>query len=240
MKTTKIPLLIVLMALLLSLSSCLDELFLEGNGRLETEYRTDAGFSGISSNGDFQVTVMPGNRYSVEVTAESNLLNYIETDVIDHTLRIRTSGNRILDHCKPIEIYITTPVLSGLTLSGSGQIYTGGFSSDEFQILLSGSGNIDTQISADVISANISGSGTVLMEGDAYETDFRISGSGKIKSYDLLQDHCQASISGSGDMYVNASETLDASISGSGFVYYISRPAIRSNISGSGKVINKN
>lgn len=240
MKTTKIPLIIVLFALLLSLSSCIDELFLEGNGRTETEYRPASGFYDISSNGDFQVTVMPGNRYSIEVTAESNLLPYIETDVVDHSLRIRTSGNRILDHFKPIEVYITTPVLDGLTLSGSGLIYTGGFTSDNFQIILSGSGDIDTQISADKINAMISGSGTVLMEGDAYETDFRISGSGKIKSYDLLQDHCLATISGSGDMYVNASETLDASISGSGMVYYISHPAIRSSISGSGKVVNKN
>jgi len=143
------------------------------------------------------------------------------------------------DH-EPIEIYITTPVLNGVTLSGSGIIKTGSFMSDDFRVTLSGSGDIDTQISTETLKANVSGSGNIFIEGDAFESEFVISGSGKIKSYNLEQSICMAAISGSGDMYVNVSETIDARISGSGRVYYINYPIVHTSISGSGGVVDKN
>ena len=240
MKTTKIQFITALFVLLLGTSSCLDELFIEGNGISRTETRDAEGFNQISSSGDFTVTVMPGNFYSVEITAESNLLPYISTNVDGKTLKIRTTGIHSLRQTEPIEIFITTPVLNGLTLSGSGLIETGSFMSSDFDLSVSGSGDIKTIISSDKVNANISGSGTIYMEGDALNTNFVISGSGKIKSYNLLQDQCQAVISGSGDMYVNASQFIDARISGSGRVYFVNHPIVHTSISGSGDVVDKN
>ncbi|MBA4410296.1 MAG: head GIN domain-containing protein [Bacteroidota bacterium] len=240
MKTTKIFYLFSLGLILFGLNSCIEDIFIEGNGISRTESRSASGFDQISSSGDFLVTVLPGSKYSVEVTAETNLLPYIETDVVGNTLKIRTQGLYSLRDHDPIEIYITTPVLNGITLSGSGLIETGSFSSDDFRMTLSGSGDIDTQISADKIKANVSGSGTIYIEGDAFESEFVISGSGKIKSYDLEQNICQAIISGSGDMYVNVSEIIDARISGSGKVNYINYPVVHTSISGTGKVVDRN
>lgn len=240
MKTIKTPLLIALFALLIGTSSCVDDIFLEGNGIVETEFRRASGFDAVSSSGDFDVTIVPGDEYSVEITAESNLLSYIETDVVGNTLKIRTRGMYSLRDHRTIEIYITTPVLNGVALSGSGIIKTGSFLSDDFRVTLSGSGDIDTQISSETLKANVSGSGSIFIEGDTFESEFVISGSGKIKSYDLEQNVCQATISGSGDMYVNVSEAIDAHISGSGRVYYINYPVVHTSISGSGGVVDKN
>lgn len=240
MKTMKFNLLITFFALLIGTSSCIDEMFVEGNGITETESRSASDFSQVSSSGDFDVTILPGTEYSVEVTAESNLIQYIETDVVGNTLKIRTRGMYSLRDHQAIEVFITTPLLNGLNLSGSGLIKTGNFISDDFQIGLSGSGNIDTQISADKLKANVSGSGNIIIEGDAFESNLVVSGSGKIKAYHLEQSHCLATISGSGDMFVNVSETIDANISGSGRVYYINHPAVHTSISGSGKVVDKN
>ena len=240
MKTKQIHFIFFSFLLMIGLSSCMDEIFLEGNGHLETQNRSITGFDEVHSSGDFNVKVVPGSEFSVVVKAESNLLPYIETNVSGKTLKIGTNGIHSLHHNLPIEVLITQPELKGLSLSGSGLLYTGSFDCDNIQISLSGSGDIDTEISADKVKANISGSGTIFLAGEAFESDFRISGSGKIKAYDLVQDHCQTSISGSGDMYVNVSETLYAGISGSGKIFYINHPAVQSNISGSGKVIDKN
>jgi hypothetical protein len=240
MKTTKFQIFSALFVLLFATSSCLDEMFIEGNGITRTETRDAEGFNEIASNGDFTVTVMPGNSYSVEITAESNLLPYISTNVDGKTMKIRTTGIHSLRQTEPIEIYITTPVLNGLSLSGSGLIETGSFMSTDFDLSVSGSGDIQTKISSDKIKANVSGSGTIFIEGDAANTNFVISGSGKIKTYNLLQEQCQAAISGSGDMYVNASQLIDARISGSGRVYFVNHPIVHTSISGSGDVVDKN
>ena len=239
-QTNKTVLLIPLFAFLLLFNSCIDDFFIEGNGISKTEYRSASGFDHISVNGDYHVTVMPGNDYSVEVTADCNLIPFIETDVIGNTLKIRTRGLYSLRQDFPIEVYITTPELKELAMSGSGLIETGNFMSNDFNIAVSGSGDIKTAINASQIKATVSGSGTISLEGNANETNFVISGSGKIKSYKLEQQHCQAIISGSGNMFVNAVQTIDARISGSGRVYYINHPAIHTSISGSGNVIDKN
>lgn len=240
MKTSKTTLFLAFFALLFGTSSCFEDLFIDGNGISRTEIRSAEGFSDISSSGDFLVTILPGSEYSVEVTAESNFLPYIETDVNGRSLKIRTRGVHSLRQNLPIEINITTPELTGLSLSGSGLMKTGSFDTNTFSINISGSGDIDTDVYADKIKANISGSGIIYLEGDAVETDFVISGSGKIKSFNLLQDHCKAVISGSGDMYINVFETLNANISGSGRVFYVGHPVIHTSISGSGEVVNKN
>jgi len=240
MKTTKVHTLAASLLLLFSTTSCLDELFIEGNGIQRTEERLDEGFSEIATNGDFEVHVNPGRAYSVQVTAESNLLPYISTQVDGRKLKIRTTGIHSLRQTLPIEIYITTPVLSGVSISGSGYVETGSFLSDDFYANVSGSGDIITEINSEKIDAGVSGSGTVTISGEADYTHFVISGSGKIKTYDLLQNDCDAVISGSGDMYVNASKSIDARISGSGKVFYINYPAIHTSISGSGGVVEKN
>ena len=229
-----------LIVFVLGFISCVDDIILEGNGELRSESRVASGFEEIASSGDYKVIVTPGNEYSIEVSAESNLLSYIETDVVGSTLKIRTRGVRSLVKNYPIEIFITTPALKGLSLSGSGLIKTGRFLSDDFKVALSGSGDIETEVETDHIKANVSGSGNILISGMATDSEFVISGSGKIKAYALPHNTCDATISGSGDMYVNANEAINARISGSGIIYYINYPVIHTSISGSGGVVNRN
>ncbi len=231
---------IALFALLTGLGSCSDTIFLTGNGNVQTQNRPITGFDAIASGGDYQISILPGAKFSVQVIAESNLLPYIETQVSGKTLKIGTTGIHSLRHNEPIEISITQPTLTGLNLSGSGLIKTGSFTCDNLQISISGSGDIDAEVSAKNIQANVSGSGSVYLTGDAFQSDFRISGSGKIKTYDLVQSICQTSVSGSGDMYVNVTQTLSAAISGSGRIYYIGHPIVQARISGSGKVVDQN
>lgn len=226
--------------LILGVISCVDDILLEGNRDQRSEFRSASGFDEIASSGDFRVIVKPGDDYSVEVNAESNLLSYIETEVSGTTLKIRTRGLHSLVENNPVEINITTPELEGISLSGAGLIKTGRFLSDDFKIALSGSGDIEAEVKAQHVKANVSGSGTILLTGDARESEFVVSGSGKIKAYDLANRNCDAVISGSGNMFVNASENITARIAGSGMVFHINDPVIHTSIYGSGGVVNRN
>lgn len=239
MKTIEFLILSILV-LFLGAISCVDDIFLEGNNDVRSEFRAASGFDEIASSGDFKVVVKPGSEYSVEVKAESNLLSFIETEVSGSTLKIKTRGVHSLITNHPVEIFITTPVLDGISLSGSGLIKTGSFLSDEFKIALSGSGDIDTQVTCEVMHANVSGSGTIYLAGQASNSELVVSGSGKIKSFDFEQDLCNAVISGSGNMYVNVDETINARIWGSGMVFYVNTPLVHTSITGSGGVVNSN
>ena len=220
--------------------SCVDEIFIEGNNDVRSEFRADSAFNQIALSGDFMVMVKPGNEYSVEVSAESNLLPVIETEVVGKTLQIKTSGMHTLLNNHPVELFITTPALVGLSMSGSGMLKTGSFASDHFKIALSGSGDIEATVVADMVDADVSGSGTILVKGTAGQSDFVVSGSGKIKSYELQQSRCEALIAGSGTLYLNAIDTVNARLLGSGMVYYINHPVIHTSKFGSGGVFAKN
>ena len=240
MKTMKFTLLTALLAIAFGFNSCIEDFSIIGNGHSSTETRWTPDFEEVKSSGSYEVYIVPGDDYLVEVTAESNLLPYIVTDVDGNQLKIRTRGVHNLHNTEPMKVYITMPNLRGVTLSGSGYIESEHFSENNFNITLSGSGHIDTSIDVDELNANISGSGKINIAGFCNHSDMQISGSGKIRSYDLEQNTCHAKISGSGNMYVNVSNLLEANISGSGSIFFINTPDVHSSISGSGKVINDN
>ena len=236
MKTIKF-LLFSSVALLFATTSCIDDFTIHGNGMTASEERITTSFDQVKSEGDFDVHITGGDEFDILVNAESNLLPYIETDVNNGKLRIYIRGIHNIKNQLPMEVYITTPYLKGITQSGSGMVTSDYFSSSHFNAVISGSGSIVTAIDAVTVDALISGSGNLTLSGTATNAGFTISGSGKIKADNLSVNDCSAKISGSGNIWVNVEQSLKANISGSGNVFYIGTPNIEKHISGSGNVI---
>ncbi len=226
--------------LLLAATGCIDDFTIRGNGIDASEGRIVTHFEQVKSEGPFDVHITSGDEFDVVVSAESNLLPYIETDVYRNVLRLYVRGLHNLNNRLPIEIFVTTPFLEGITQSGSGSVTTGYFVSDDFDVKISGSGSIETATDASNIDAVISGSGGLLLSGSAAHSDLTVSGSGTINAYNFAVSSCDANISGSGNIMTNVEDFLKVSISGSGNVFYIGSPEIESHISGSGNVIHEN
>lgn len=238
MKTRK-QFIVIAVAFLFATTSCIDDFIIHGNGIEETEGRIVAGFDELKSEGAFDVHITNGDQYEVILCAESNILPYIETDVRNGKLRIHIRGLHNVRNRLPMEVYITVPHITSITQSGSGIITTDYFTPAHFDVLVSGSGIIETAVDAVTIDAVISGSGKLIFSGVADEADLLVSGSGSIDAYNLELRNCDAKISGSGNMWVNVKRFLKASISGSGNVFYYGNPRIETHISGSGKVIQE-
>lgn len=228
---------------------------IEGNRNVIVETRAVPSFQKVYNTGIFDVHIIQSDYYEVVMEAESNLLPFIRTRVSGNNLYVETKDN--LKPNYPIKVFVYTPTVEEVKLSGSGLIYSDSLFVDQFGVILSGSGRIDmvvfgsevyTEISGsgsawmyvetDLLEARIIGSGDMQFSGYADRADYVLSGSGSIRSYDLPVNECYTKTSGSGDMYVNVSNYLDVNISGSGNVYYIGTPMLNVKISGSGKVIH--
>lgn len=237
-------------------TGCRKPFGISGNGNVITETRQMYSFNAINSKASFNVYIEQDSIYQVEVQAESNLVPYVQTMVNGNTLIISTNEN--LKENYPINVYVKTPTLNNIELSGSGIVQSdtivtdnlavklsgsgnmnGAVVSSMSNIVLSGSGNINYYLDTDNLSSTISGSGAINLIGTATTSSNVISGSGNLNAFSLLSDNVQATISGSGDMYVSAEKQLNVSISGSGSVYYIGNPTLNINISGSGSVIKQ-
>lgn len=237
MKTIKLSFFIAAITILFGATSCIDDLTIRGNGIEGNESRYAPSFDKVKSSGAFDVHITNGEEYEVVVNAETNLLQYIETDVSGNTLDIHIRGIHNVKNRLPMEVYITVPRLRAIKQSGSGVVTTGHFESDEFDISVSGSGLIETAVDCNRLDALISGSGKIFVSGVTNYSKFKISGSGQIDAYDLTAKDCETNISGSGNVYTYVERYLKASISGSGSVFYKGSPSVESHISGSGKII---
>lgn len=236
----KTKLLLIAGAMIFMFASCIDEIFIRGNGIAASEARLVPAFSSISSEGPFEVHVSLGDEHEVVVHAESNLIPYIEADVRGDHLRLHVSGLHGLKNRLPIEVFVKVPHLDGLVQSGSGTISTGWLSAETMSYVVSGSGNIESSVEADEVDAVVSGSGVLYVTGVAGEAHMAVSGSGSIDAWDFLLRDCDVKVSGSGDVWVDVDRYLKAVISGSGHVYYSGTPHIETVVSGSGGVIHKN
>ncbi len=240
MKTIKHLFFYSALALLISTTSCIDDITIRGNGIAETQGRAVPVFNNLKSSGSFDVHITNGDEIEVIVNAESNILPYIETYVSRNTLVIDIRGIHNIKNRLPMEVYVTVPNMESIKQSGSGIITTDYFIADNFEISISGSGRISTAVEALQVNAAVSGSGMLDISGEAQQINYAISGSGKIESYNLAAQNCNATISGSGNMFVNAEDFLNAKISGSGNIYYSGNPNLEVHVSGSGKVIKAN
>jgi hypothetical protein len=212
-----------------------------GEGDLRTETRTTGSFSGMEVQISGNVFYIQGNEYKVELTAQQNILNVIETPIINNKLVVRFKNDvRVRSH-EQITVRVTAPSISGIALSGSGNVTVSSpLVSNELSFNISGSGNMMLPtITTSHLEATISGSGNISIVGGTANTEtLKISGSGGIDARNVLAKSATTTTSGSGTIHLNVSETLNATISGSGSVYYSGNPIINTNISGSGRVIH--
>lgn len=224
-------------AALVVVSSCEK---ISGEGPLMTETRQVSGFTGVSAGIPGRILYTIDTLYKLELTAQQNILDVIETYKENGHLTIRVRhGVRLREH-EDITIHISAPLADFLQLSGSGNLNVSGrVQGSQLETRISGSGSItvaEASISG-MLKADISGSGDIRVQsGAAREEDLRISGSGKIVLDGLTAETAVSRISGSGDIYLKLSQSLDASISGSGSVYYRGNPLVTTHISGSGRV----
>lgn len=214
---------------------------IEGNGKIKKESRSASNYSAIASSGSWDVMIAYGESNSIEVEGDDNLLSYIETNVENGKLNIKTTKSVNLRSKNRITIYVSLKKLTGIFLSGSGDIMgVGNFSNDgKTDFKISGSGSI--KVSFDKINTTeivISGSGNIGLVGSASTVNVKISGSGNADCSALICEAATAHISGSGNVKVYTNRSIDASISGSGNVQY-KGPAsdIKKHISGSGRVV---
>ncbi len=213
----------------------------KGNGNIKTDSRTVSNFTAVDSRGSLNVDIKYGESTTVLVEADENLLPYIVTKVEGDKLVITTDKVGISSKEK-LMVHISMTKVTGVSLSGSGNIFgSGQFSNDNTtKLSVSGSGNLKLGFASfSAIEASVNGSGNMeLTNGKTNTIDAAVSGSGNIGAYAIESKTVKARVSGSGNVKVTASETLEAVSSGSGNVYYKgTATVVNAQSHGSGKVI---
>ena len=217
---------ILLMAVAMLSMSCVN-MKIDMDGDVVSEYRPLKGFEKIEINGSPNVYYTQADSFTVKVRGPKDGLENILTEVNDGTLSIRNRGkigvvNIVIHDEDQAEVYVTSPDLVSVRLSGSGDFTSENrVDTDQMEIVLRGSGDMNIKdLICDACRVELMGSGNIDVNRlEAKESDVTLIGSGDIviNQYQVLST--RLGLKGSGDIEVDFNEgcqAVDCELRGSG------------------------
>jgi len=199
------------------------------SGEIVTDSRNIKGFNNIDILGIPTVYYTQGSTFSVKVMADKDIVKNVKTYTKGNTLTVKyeNSSSKIFsfysDDDNPIKVYVTSPDLTGVALTGSGDfISEKNVDTDKMKIELKGSGDIDfTSLICDNLSTTLVGSGDI-----------------DIKKADALTAYVELVGSGDIDLNLTNAKTTNIVLKGSGDIkiYFDKCGNVSSNLLGTGDI----
>ena len=219
MKVKKfIPITLVLVGLL---TACINGdgpvRVIQGSGNVVTETREVSGFTAVNLAGVGHLIIDQTGSESMRVTADDNILPYIETRVSGQTLIISIRDNTTFNNVTELTYQVTAETIDKLELNGAGEVEVMNLDGQDWQATLAGGGNITVSGKVETQKAELNGAG-------AYNAE------------DLQSQTATVHQNGAGIAVVQVSEQLDVNINGLGSVEYIGSPTVKKEINGLGTV----
>ncbi len=177
--------------------------------------------------------VIAGLVVETDVEISNSGSGKMEVDsVLSETLVVANGGSGSVD----VEVIESTVV--DVIQSGSGTIVCSTiYGTAEVNIKHSSSGRVGAQIpDGTLLDVVMNGTGRVELIGEAEVAEYSLNSSGKIDALDMMVSDVTATNTGSGNIYVWATDLLDATITGSGSIIYKGNPEISIRDTGSGSV----
>jgi len=190
----------------------------KGSGNVATDSRAVGEFHGIQVGGVYQLEITAGKEYSVEVTADDNILPLIRTDVSGGVLKI-SSAERISPK-STMKIKVTAPDIDSLDVSGVANV------------TLSGVKNTG-------LSIDSSGASKIRVEGTTSKLTVDVSGATSIDADGLTAENATVGASGASSVTVNVTGNLKSNASGASKIRYTGGANVESKTSGAGSVSQK-
>ena len=213
---------------------------IKGSGNLVSETYDFNDFTTVEAHNGFQLKITKSTAFSVEVTVDDNIKEYLEVDKSGDTLRILLKGNRVYNSVH-LEASITMPELYGIDLSGGSRTSIAGFnSSHDLSVELSGGSVLSGEITATDTDFELSGGSEVNLVGSANDLIVDGSGGSQLDLESFSVNNADIKLSGGGSATINPSGRLDVDLSGGSRVLYIGNPSTGDqDLSGGSSVIRK-
>ncbi len=193
---------------------------IKGDGNIISNFRNelDASFSAIDSDGVFELNVLNNNNFSVEIRTDKNIMPYINTEIKNNTLIIRSTKNVSTNY--GIKVSISTPNVDKITIAGSSALAMNGF-------------NKLTKF-----SLKITGSSEAKLSGVVEEFIALVIGASELDAEDFKTKKTTITLKGSSEGIVWVSRQLDATLDGAGDLLVHGNPkTISKKVRGVGEIV---
>ena len=231
----KYIILMILLFAVVAVSGCIGQ-GIQGSGKIINQTRDVSGFNQIDLNGAGELIITQGNKESVTVEADDNIMPNIKTNVNNNKLTISFDNNMPMP-THTVKIYVTVKDLNSINISGSGKINSNNLNVNNLTLNVNGAGDSTlNNLNAQILNIIISGAGRMNISGNVNEQNIQISGAGEHNANNLTSKITTITINGGGKSTVKVSDTLNAIINGAGEINYIGNPKVSQQINGAGTI----
>jgi outer membrane lipoprotein-sorting protein len=190
-----------------------------GNGELVSKNVSVTDFNSIDASGAFRIIVGFGEKPSVEIITDSNLMKFVEVKVRNEKLFLSTRKN--LSPTKSLTVKVVTSTLYSVDLSGANNMIVNGIDSEVFALDISGAAEAK-----------------LIGRVDLFKVD--LSGAADLDAEKLISKTTKIQVSGAANATVNVSNALYADVTGAADLVYVGSPMIiRQKVSGAGSIRKK-
>ena len=239
MKTIKI---IGALAAVIMFSSCNFDIIMgqvHGNGNVETEERmVSEDFSEVKGSAGLDVYLTEGSENKIIVEADENLLEIIETNIVNGRLKITTKQN--IGRAKSKKVHVTYKELDEIYASSGADVIGNSVIKSEKIILEASSGSdIEVEVFAKEVLVETSSGADIHVTGKATLLMASSSSGSEINAKELIVINCNADASSGANIIINVKEKLSTEATSGGNIKYYGNPTAVSNDASRSGNVNK-
>jgi hypothetical protein len=232
---------ILTLFLAISLISCSTDEIISPSGSITKVQKNHKNFTTLEVNNGFAVVLTFNKDEKVEVEANENIQNYIETDVSSNKLKLKRKDNINFTSGTKVKIYVSANKIDKIIATGGSNISCSDkFLVSDLELDLSGGSIITADLGINNLKADMSGGSILNLRGTSNTFVLSASGGSKIGSYDLYLKKLDCDISGGSTIELTVNEQLIVNASGGSIINYKGTGTIKSqNLSGGSQIIKK-
>ncbi|MCW4053650.1 MAG: DUF2807 domain-containing protein [Candidatus Bathyarchaeota archaeon] len=191
-----------------------------GSGNLVTNEEFISDFTSVDAGSGFNVEISQSSSYSVLVTADDNIMDYVDVSKSGDILKVGVNWG-VSFSSVTLKVEITMPNIQGLELSSGSK------------------GKIEEISSTDPISIILSGGAQLVGFGEAGDLSIDMSSGSHLDFANFTSQNVNIELSGGSQATINLDGILDADLSGGSQLYYLGDPTLGDIESSGGSSINK-
>ncbi|MEY3645270.1 MAG: hypothetical protein RLZZ207_1968 [Bacteroidota bacterium] len=224
--------------LLLLLFSCESSNSYSSENEIQ-EKKALSGVTRLQLDGVFNLTLTQSDEESIEVEGPSSLIDKLIIDQEGDLLLLKMEKIGGFNFNQgDFKIRISLKDLKELNYDGVGNVKTNGlFKVGDLKLGGNGVGNIELELEAKEIDADLDMVGNINLRGNAYRAIFKNNGVGNLDASQLIVENMEVNSSGIGKVEIYCEGDLSLVVDGIGKVSYSGNPRIlKKEVSGIGKV----
>lgn len=227
---------VTLLVIAFAVGRFVDSNTIEGEGPITERNVEVSSFDQISISGGWEVTIVPGAAYDLQVNVQENLQDHVKVSINGSRLEVGVEGHVSTD--ERMKIRISAPEIAGIYLSGASVLRSEAvLNASILDLECSGASELYLEVDCDEIALDVSGASEVYLEGQTNELTVDASGAAKYYGNSCRATSAQISASGASYAETNVTKSLKAEASGASKITYSGSPEqVSENSSGASTV----